>query len=215
MMNWLQGFLQFRAWLPDQLLALVEPSGKVDALHVRTLLALAIAAFLWSFVARTLWGVGLAVRDWQAGRRLVLPVATPLSSIAWLVGAVATTLPWLALWLMSRQGHVSWGLVTLTATLALVWATLRIGDRSRVFLLPAHDCLVVTRALPGLRVAEHRIPLAMVLPSQTVEPQGGERHIAAFLQQQLGSDVAVAAYLRKVAKRRNRDAARRQRQQAT
>ena len=202
-MNWLQGFLQFRAWLPEQLLALVEPTGKVDSLHVRTLLALAITAFLWSFVARTLWGVWLALRDWLQGRRLVLAVATPVSWAAWLVGAGAALLPWTALWLMSRQGRVSWGLLTTAVTLALVWAALRIGERSRVYLLPAQDCLVVTRALPGLRVAEHRIPLAVLLPfAGPNAADTAQRDLAAFLKQQLGSDAAVGLYLRKVAKRR-------------
>jgi hypothetical protein len=203
MMNWLQGFLQFRAWLPEQLLGLVEPTGKVDSLHVRTLLSLAIAAFLWSFVARTLWGVGLALRDWLQGRRLIVAVATPISWAAWLVGAGAAILPWTALWLMSRQGRVSWGMLSTAATLALVWAALRIGERSRVFLLPAEDCLVVTRALPGLRVAEHRIPLGVLLPF--AGPNAADhlqRDVAGFLKQQLGSDAAVGQYLRKVAKRR-------------
>ena len=202
MTTWLQGFLQFRAWLPEALLELIEPTGKVDALHLRTLLALTVAAFLWSFVARTLWGVSLAVHDWSVGRRLVVPVATPMSWLAWLVGAGATCLPWVALWLTSRRGHVSWGLVSGAATLALLWAALRVSERTRLFLLPAQDCLVITRALPGLRVAEHRIPLALLLPFAGPNAAGVQRDLAAFLKLQLGSERAVARYLRLVAKRR-------------
>ncbi len=205
MTTWLQGFLQFRAWLPEALLDYIEPSQTVDPLHLRTLLALALAAFLWSFVARTLWGIGLVVRDWLAGRRLVVQVATPLSWLAWLVGAGAACLPWLALWLTGRQGHISWGLITATAMLALIWSALRIAERNRVFLLRADDCLVVTRALPGLRTAEHRIPLDLLLPF--AGPQSADatqRNLAAFLQQQLGSERAVVRYLRTVARRRRK-----------
>lgn len=186
---WLQGFLQFRAWLPEPLLDLIDPSGKATSLHVRTLLALAIAAFLWSFVARTLWGIGLALRDWLAGRRLVVQVGTAMSWVAWLVGAGAALLPWLALWLTSHQGQVHWGLVSGAATLALIWAGLRVAERDRMFLLPADDCLIVTRSLPGLRVAEYRIPLDMLLPFSSAEAAatGRQSELAAFLRQQLGS----------------------------
>ena len=194
-----QGFLQFRAWLPEALIELVEPSGTADPRHVRTLLALAIAAFLWSFVARTLWGVGLFLGDRAAGRRLVVHVATPLSWLAWLIGAGAACLPWLALWLTGRQGHVSWDLVTGAATLALLWAALRVAERDRVFLLPAADCLVITRALPGTRVAEHRIALDLLLQ---VGDTAAQRDSTAFLRQQLGSDRALARYLQAVRRRR-------------
>ncbi len=203
MTTWLQGFLQFRAWLPGPLLDVIEPTGQVDPVHVRTLLALAVAAFLWSFVARTLWGIGLLVHDRLSGRRLVVHVSTPLSWLAWLIGAGAATLPWAALWLTSRRGHVPWGMVSGAAALALIWAVLRLTERNRLFLLPKDDCLVVTRALPGLRVAEHRIPLDKLLPwAGTKSPDATQHDLSAFLQQQLGSEKAVAQYLRGVAKRR-------------
>lgn len=201
MTDYLQGFLQFRAWLPDALIDWIEPSGKVDATHLRTLLALAIAAFLWSFVARTLWGFGLVVRDFFAGRRLVVQMTTPLSWVAWLIGAGAATLPWLALWLAGRQGRISWGLLSTALTLALVWAALRVAERTRLFLLPAEDCLVVTRALPGLRIAEHRIPLAL-LWTQDAGPDTANREVTAFLQQLLGSERAMQRYLKAVARKR-------------
>ncbi len=202
-MTWLQGFLQFRAWLPEALLELVEPSGKAEPSHVRALLALTVAAFLWSFVARTLWGIGLAVSDFLAGRRLVVQVATPLSWLAWLIGAGAAVLPWLALWLTPRQGHVPWGLVSGAAVLALFWAGLRVAERDRLFLLPNADCLVITRSLPGLRVAEHRIPLGLLLAPAESPTQGA---LHAFLLQQLGSERAVTRYLRSIARRRRRTA---------
>lgn len=200
----LQGFLQFRAWLPEPLVNATDPSGQIDGLFVRTLLTLAVALFLWSFCARTLWATGLWLRDLLAGRRLVVQVATPMAWIAWLVGAVAATLPWLAIWLTHRNGHIAWGLISATFVLALVWAVLRIGERDRVYLQPALDCIVVTRALPGLRVAEHRIPLDVLLAEA---PSTSQADAQAFLLQQLGSPRAVERYLRVVQRKRRRTSA--------
>lgn len=191
MVHWLQGLLQFRAWLPD---ALVEQltTPQVDTDHARTFLAVAIATFLWSFLARTLWRVFFLLHDWLEGRRLQVEIPNERRWVAWFIGLLALGMPWLGLW---QRDRLSLPLCLLAMLpLGLLWAGLRAGDRDRLYWLPAEDCLVLTRALPGLRTAEQRLPLRMLDDPQTP--------LLTWLGQALGSEAVAEKYLRRLRKKR-------------
>lgn len=202
MQTLLHGFLQFRAWLPDPLLELADPGERVDRLHLRTALALAIAVFLWSFVSRTLWYFGLTLHDWLAGRRLVRERQTGRSVLAWLLGLGAVGLPWLALWRAAETGQVAWRLFSLAALCGVLWAALRITGRDRVFWLPTADCLVVATARPGLETAELRIALAPLWPQPGATSALLPAEVVRELGPSLGGERAALRYLERVRRKR-------------
>lgn len=191
--DWTSGFVQFHAWLPQEIARVFGPTD-LPSVEARSLLTIALASFMISFVARTAWRIQWAITDWFGGRRMGVHLAGFQAILGWLAGFGAVLSPWVALKGAIEQGHSQPRVLTVGLLLTVAWAVLRSLERNRLYWLPADGCVVLLRSSGLLKTAEVRVPVARLLAAQ----QSPE---VTWLAEQLGSDAAARKYLKRLRKK--------------
>jgi hypothetical protein len=161
------GFDAFAASLQEPLLRHIDPAGSVPVAQLREAVALAIAAFLISFFARTwlrLWGAFVRL---VRGHAQFQPTSRAALFFRRISGFCAVALPWWTLWRIHEEGHVERGWAVLAGLSLCIWLLLRAADHGGLWYDTRRGEIVLQTGFGPFRVHTQRIPLAVVFEPLT------------------------------------------------